>query len=179
MKKIFISFIAVMLMAFSANAQVWVGGSVNYAGTKATVKGDGFKEVSKTSTFTLAPEVGFTVNDKLAVACGLGLVTGGDEDVTFTLQPYGRYNFYKSGNVSLFADGGLNLTYNDDEWTPAVFVAPGISYTLNDKLSAVTRLGGVTYSWKTEKYDGVRYTASSFGAGLNLLVATVGLYYSF
>ena len=42
MKKIFISFIAVMLMAFSANAQVWVGGSVNYAGTKATVKGDGF-----------------------------------------------------------------------------------------------------------------------------------------
>ena len=67
MKKIFM--MAVMAVAaLSANAQVWLGGSFALDFSKNTAK-------ENMTSFEIAPEVGYNLSDKWAVAMALGFGT--------------------------------------------------------------------------------------------------------
>lgn len=183
MKKFIISAIAVMMVAFSANAQVWVGGSINYRNATSAVKYDGNTEKTSTGLFSIAPEVGYNINDNWAVAASVALSFPKD-GVDATISPYARYTFYRNGIVSLFGDGGLvfdcdKVDGHDADWSYGVFVAPGIALALTDNFSLVTRLGGISYNWDTEKFGDAKLRTSTFNAGLDMLIPSVGLYYAF
>ena len=65
MKKILMTLVAVAMMAVSANAQVYVGGSIGIGSVK---NGNGDTE----TTYKFLPEVGFALNNNWS----LGVVAG-------------------------------------------------------------------------------------------------------
>ncbi len=152
MKKIVLAaFVAVA--SLSANAQVWVGGQVGFQS----------KEVNdvETTTFQVLPEIGYTLNDSwdLAIALGEDYSKVKDHDAlsSFVVNPYARYTFAKTGNVSFFLNMGFSIktgdfysanlgkTYADEtEW--GIGIAPGVKFDASDKVSLVATLGGLGYT---------------------------------
>ena len=78
---------ALTLMAFTAKAQLYVGGSIQFAGA-----GNG------SAFFGVSPEVGYGFNQKMAVGTSLGLLFGGGGGA-LTIDPYFRYHFIEFGPV--------------------------------------------------------------------------------
>lgn len=121
--------VAVMAAAaVSANAQWYVGGQLGLDFNKAN------KDADSQMTFSIAPEVGYNINENWAVGAQVGFsmanklkedgkitydahgfptgVTDPTYDATgtsFFIAPYARYTFAKSGNVSFFVDGGIGF----------------------------------------------------------------------
>jgi hypothetical protein len=128
MKKILMTLVAVA-MATTMNAQWYIGGEVGFNTTTNTVKINGVSTDETTNNFTIAPEVGYNLSDKWAVAMKIGFAHSGnngevavllnnylgalgfkDGKVTtnaIVINPYVRYTFVKSGNFSAFVDGGI------------------------------------------------------------------------
>ena len=109
MKKIILTAL-VAVASLSANAQVWLGGSLGFGH-------ENVKDTSKETTFTIAPEVGYKLNDNWDIAIGLGF---GFENydpekgvqiktTSISVNPYARYTFAKAGIASFFVDGGFNV----------------------------------------------------------------------
>ena len=90
MKKIILSAI-VAVCAISANAQVWAGGKLGFTATS----GDAYAETQ--TQVAIAPEIGYSINDKVDVAAAISLSLLNnrngvkDANVTeFTVEPYVR-----------------------------------------------------------------------------------------
>lgn len=172
MKKFFM--IAVMAVAaLSANAQVWIGGNLNYETSKATAEIAGVSTDASGSKVEIAPEIGYNISDSWAVAVALGygysnkLTIGeGSHSVTgagnyFTINPYARYTFVKAGNFSAFVDGGVEFTTThingmsdtmDNYKTFGVNVKPGIAYSISPKVTLVAHVGNVGYEYGWTKF---------------------------
>lgn len=186
--------IAVMAVAaISANAQMWVGGNLGFNTEKTKFEDT---EFSSGTSFEIAPEVGYNLNEKWAVALALGyghydagIVTFAGKEVsviinTFSIKPYVRYTFVKAGNFSAFCDGVLDYSTthvngvenNLNSWGLAV--TPGIAYAISPKVSLVAHVGEIGYdhTWfdagvgdVTNNKFGINLTnAISFGAYVNL-----------
>ena len=195
MKKIVM--MAVMAVAaLSANAQVWVGGEVGFNTTKNTIKVNGYSTDKTTNNFTLAPEVGYNLNEKWAVAMKLGFIHADDnEDLrgiindalpfeigsiatnAFSINPYARYTFVKAGNFSVFADGGIayaNVHVNGmaDYFKNVnqfkVGINPGVTYAISPKVSLVAHLGDLSYqnTWSKAKNYDVKISQGKFNISL-------------
>lgn len=94
MKKIVLSII-VALIAITANAQVYVGGTFGVGSDKVETEGT---EV-KNTTFKILPEVGYELNEDWSVGTVVGYEYNKSGDVktnTFTIAPYARYIIRKS-----------------------------------------------------------------------------------
>ena len=115
MKKFFM--MAVMAAAtLTANAQWWAGGELELSSRH--IVGD---ENSET-TFTIKPEVGYSLTDKIDVAIALGYSHLKNQTVTvdeytvhgtgnqFAVSPYVRYKFVKAGNFFAFVDGCIGFS---------------------------------------------------------------------
>lgn len=99
MKKIVLSII-VALIAITANAQVYVGGTFGVGSDKVETEGT---EV-KNTTFKILPEVGYELNEDWSVGTVVGYEYNKSGDVktnTFTIAPYARYFFLNSDVVRL------------------------------------------------------------------------------
>ena len=108
MKKIVLSVI-VALIAITANAQVYVGGTFGVGSDKVETEGT---EVRNT-TFKILPEVGYELSEDWSVGTVVGYEYNKSGDVktnTFTIAPYARYFFLNSDVVRLFADGGFGVS---------------------------------------------------------------------
>lgn len=119
MKKIMLM-VAMAVATLTANAQVYVGGGLGFSSSKdAYVDADGVTEPDAVTSFSILPEIGYKLDDKLSVGIQLGFTTTsyGDtyveefqktlKDVKatgFAIAPYARYTFVKWGKVGLFAD---------------------------------------------------------------------------
>ncbi len=127
MKKIFM--IAVMAVAaVSANAQWYIGGQLGLDFNKKN------KDADSQMTFSIAPEVGYNINENWAIGAQVGFSmanklksdgkaiydadgsvvayegkTYDNTGTSFFIAPYARYTFAKSGNVSFFIDGGVGF----------------------------------------------------------------------
>lgn len=162
---------AVSTMA--ANAQVWVGGAVGYDYNKENGVAD--------SHITVSPEVGYNLDESWAIALDLNFQyrTGDQPNHTrFSVAPYARYTFFRSGIASLFVDGGFNVGAEkpeglDSQTTWGIGVRPGIAISVAPKLTFVTKLGYLGYE-NSDVND-----RSSFGLGVNNEALTFGLYYNF
>lgn len=120
MKKLFMS-VCMVVAAMTANAQVYTGGELGFWR-------NGEDGNNKTS-FTLAPELGYNIDDTWALGIKLGYnynyygkaadilgtsVSGNVKRNAFTVEPYVRASYAKMGPVRLFVDGGFAFaTYKD------------------------------------------------------------------
>lgn len=178
MKKIFMTLAAVAVAA-TMNAQIYVGGGINLQTGKTTneVTAGGVTTSidNKNTTFGITPEIGYKLDEKMAVGLAFGFTTTTSEPGTgvpgtsvkntrnnFNFVPYFRYTFVTWDKLSVFADAELGFSFgkNKNERTAGgvtttaetktnafhFAVLPGISYQLNDKINFVAKLGnGIGY----------------------------------
>lgn len=172
MKKI-LMMAALVVASVSASAQVWIGGSLGYDYDKTLGV--------KTNTITVAPEVGYNLSDRWAIALELDYsVEFGDNPTTntFAITPYARWTFFKSGIVGLFVDGGFNVGAEktsgaNAQTTWGVGFQPGASIALSPKFSIVTKLGYLGYQHREA------LNSDQFGIGVTNRIVSVGAYYNF
>lgn len=181
MKKILLM-AAFAVATLTANAQVWVGGSLGFNSVTP-------KDGDAATTISFAPTVGYNLSDNLAIAIELGVVSenkfatgNGASKFGMTVAPFARYTFFKSGIASLFIDGGFGLnTYkydisgSDSQTGWHVGVRPGLAISLSEKCSIVATMGYLGYQ-KGNKANGEynRFALNANGNGLNF-----GFYYTF
>ncbi len=181
MKKVFLAAV-VALASLTANAQIWVGGSLG--ANFNTPDGD---DAETLSTYTIAPEVGYKLNDKWDIAVALNFKMfsyDGESENNFSIEPYARFTFAEMDKVSFFVDGGFsfgkeNFTMNEDGMPePAeaeaftVGVRPGIKFAATDNLSFVAKTGWLGYKNVKDAY-------SEFGLDVNGNALSFGVYYAF
>lgn len=176
MKK-FILAAMIAVSSLNANAQVWMGGSLGLNFTKP----DGGETVT---TFTIAPEVGYSLNDKWDIALSLNeqlISWDGETANSFSIAPYARYTFAKSGIASFFVDGGFGVgstDYNngyklhDSRTSWFIGVRPGIKVALSNKVCLVSHLGWLGYENVEDSY-------SRFGFGVDNTAVDFGMYWNF
>jgi hypothetical protein len=185
MKKIIMTLVATVMVALSANAQVYLGGNFGIGSTKIN-GGDAV------TTYAVLPEIGYNFNKKWALGTTVGFGKGnpvnieGNSSNYFTVDPYVRFTPIHSKYVNVFVDGGFGYThYNHagevlghsvNEWQ--VGLKPGVSVNLSEKLSFVAHAGFL--GWKTSKgdYDGAK-SSNAWGVDLDGNNLTFGLLYNF
>ena len=174
-RKLYCILMFFMLDGFTANAQMYVGGTFGFTSRK-DVNG-----VSK-SNFTIVPEVGFQLNEKFSIGMNLGYRKMGvtddgsfsytcDKYVSFGIAPYIRYNLYQYSKIRVFTDGVASLwhvkykglqnagaeTGNDiDGNRYTIGIRPGIAFDATDHFSFLAKIGWIGYS--STKMDGYKAT---------------------
>ena len=177
MKKIILSAI-VAVCSLTANAQVWMGGSLGFDMT------DYEGRDNNETVFSIAPEVGYSLNENwdVAVALSFASTTNAlgvkDANVTeFAVNPYARYTFAKAGQFGFFLDGGISFgSYKpkDVDATTSFYIGikPGVKFAATDKITFVAHLGSLGY--KT-----VKDTYNTFGFGVDNNTLLFGMYWAF
>ena len=175
-------------VSVSMSAQFYVGGGVGFAS---------FDDSNKShSVFKFVPEVGYNLDEDMAVGIALTYTQGSTADAwlltdpnkdlnedlkTFSIAPYLRYSFAKFGPVTVFADGCFEYTHIDNDGAKAngwgLGIKPGIAVNLNEKFSFVSHIGRLGYSQLKEDVSGAK-AVSTFGLDLDNAL-TFGLYYNF
>ena len=177
----------VAVSSLSANAQVWVGGQLGF--NYNTDERSNYPAKIETTTFSIAPEVGYTLDENwdLAIALeeGYRSVKDGNSSNTFKVTPYARYTFFKTGQVGFFLDMGFNVgvtSYKakvgpdpENATTWGIGVRPGVKFAASDKVTFVASVGLLGFQqWKQDKLK-----ESDLGFNVNGNALQFGLYYSF
>ncbi|MDU3579831.1 outer membrane beta-barrel protein [Bacteroides caccae] len=175
MKKIIILSLCLAAFAVSVKAQVYLGGSFG-------ITHDGDMDAT---SFTLAPEVGYKLNDTWHFGLEIGYSHSskdkkyGDLDVNaFHFAPYARWNYFQNGILHLFLEGGIGIsTYkvedHDNNNGFEIGVKPGIALDVTKHLSFTTKLGFWGYR------DEYKYGNSVSGLSVSTEDLSIGLVYSF
>lgn len=176
MKKIVLT-LAAVAMAATMNAQGYIGGSFGFQ----NVSYDG----NSTSAFTILPEVGYNLDENLAVGVTVGYAESGSDDAkvkAFEIAPYARYTFVKAGPVNLFVDGGLGYENAKASGvstnTFEIGIKPGVAVNLNEKFSFVAHVGFLGWGTSKPDYDGAKST-NYYGLNLDGNKLSFGFYYNF
>ena len=165
MKKLFLVLALAFVGIFTANAQVWVGGS-----TSATIN----KDVTK---FAIAPEVGYSFTGTpwtVAVAADYALTKydGFDAGHGLILSPYVRYSICNIEKFALFMDltGDFGLKGYEGY---RVGLQPGIAWMATEHWTAAFRFAFIGYN-HCDYYgdEGFRMNCATSAPGF-------GLYYNF
>lgn len=183
MKKFFMTLIAAVAVAASANAQVYVGGNVGIASNK-------LGNADAETTYKVLPEIGYNINNDWAIGTVIGWGKGNPVSIEngataakyFTVQPYVRYTPVKTKYVNLFLDGGFGYTHFNGAGNQWEFgVKPGIAVNLNQKVSFVAHIGFLGYKeYKPKSYgDYSPKSNNAWGLDLDGNNVTFGVYYNF
>lgn len=169
MKKILFTLALVVMALISAQAQVWIGGSVNAQLNKDL------------KTFTIAPDVGYCFeNVPFSVACAFEYEGAFSADEGYshalTVSPYVRYDICDiEERFSLFVDlisdiDALELSFFD------IGLSPGVSMSISDHWSAEFSYGFLGYRWEQLTDQEIGH---SFELDFKTAAAGFGIYYSF
>jgi long-subunit fatty acid transport protein len=189
MKKVFLLMVVAVFGMTTANAQLYLGGSLGFESEKE-------KEAeSKTTTFTIAPEVGYSVSDKLDVGISLGILNSKLEKSFYEFQgmnaffdevklsgwevaPYVRYNMVQFGNFSVLAKASIafgggkatvKIAGQEQEGKLSIIgvnIAPVLKYTLSDKFDLLANLNFMSVGFNQQKVkDGE--TTTNFGLNVD------------
>ena len=190
MKKILMT-LAAVAVATTMNAQIWAGGELGFS-TKHNNGAEGNEK-----TFTVAPEIGYNLDDNFAVAIKFGYAHTnpnkyGEITNKWSINPYVRYTFVKAGNFSAFVDGGVNWSTEHaqgdkkNENAFGININPGIAYNVSDKVTLAAHFGeGLYYkhNWKADYVENDVVVAAGHRSnefGLNLLNGvSFSAYYNF
>lgn len=178
MKKLFLTLALALAGIFTANAQVWIGGSTN---------GTFNKEISK---FEIAPEIGYSFESvplTIAVGAHYGYLkektTGLDLSVNYiTLSPYLRYSICNIEKFGFFLDLTGDFGLKDCEGY-RVGLQPGIAWMPTQHWTAAFRCGFIGYN-QLEGFELLNggssvYGDKGFNFGFAAAAPTFGLYYNF
>ncbi|MDR2652973.1 MAG: hypothetical protein LBC68_11810 [Prevotellaceae bacterium] len=203
MKRIILSAIFVMATVFSANAQThkwFAGGGLGFWSSKSDnlfsaihtiddIYLNYFPEV-KTTVFSIAPEIGYNISDKFAIAASVNFVystttfsendywsINDDKQSGFIINPYVRYSFLKKGIVSAFIDGSLAFGISDFKGFEAG-IKPGVAIALTERFIAVVHFGFVGYN-NGKGIGNYAEAGKGFGIDFSGYQSSLGFYYSF
>jgi hypothetical protein len=192
MKKVIFSFVMIAT-AFVSNAQDGFSkGSKFLSGNFGISSSDNKDEVTKTSSFSVNPSVGYFISDNLAVGVGLGIgsnkvTVDGDtesESSTMSFGGFGRYYFSPKSKFTMFGHLGVNYNSSDEKVADfkttgiEAFVAPGFNYWISNKLALEAVIGKIGYSTSKADFDGAE-SSSNFDFGLNLSSISFGMVMKF
>lgn len=206
MKKIMMTLAAVAVAA-TMNAQVWIGGELGLNSTTNKVEASGVSTDNTLYNFTIAPEIGYNLDENWAVAIKLGFAhneananakelvkdyipgLGNLMTNSFSINPYVRYTFCKAGNFSAFVDGGINYAsthvnnlseYINNINSFGVSINPGIAYAVSEKVGLVAHIGDLSYNTMWCKAKKVDFEVSQNGFNFGLWNSiSFGAYYNF
>jgi len=187
MKKLIFTLAVLFCVAtVSAQEKYWVGGTVGIWSSK--VKGD-----DSQLSFKFKPEVGYILNDNMAVGLSIGaghgqasdLVDGydlGESANVYTVNPFLRYTFLKGSLGALFVDGGIAWNHfnicggedNDGNMYEIGF-RPGLAINVSDKVALIGKFGFLGY--QHTKID--EYKHDGFGLDLDLDNVEFGISFKF
>ena len=186
MKKI-ILMAAFAVASVAASAQVYVGGGIGFSSNKAA-HAEGV-DVDAVNTIEILPEVGYKLDDKMAVGIGLGFVNakqGDNKSTSFSIAPYFRYTFVKWGNVGLFADAQFayentkvevnNVEAKSNAWS--LGIKPGVSVDLTEKVTFLAKVGWLGYRSEKPDADGMK-ASSEFGVGVDATDLSFSMLFNF
>lgn len=191
MKKLFLM-AAMMVATVAASAQIYVGGSLGFQ----SVKSD--KDAKASTTFSINPEVGYNLSDNLAVGIQLGFASCNDGNAQsvlmdgeepagckaegsgskFTIAPYARYTFAKTGAASFFVDGGIIFESYGSDMKGSSFgvgLRPGVSFAVSEKVNVIAKTGYLGYSKKNDDLGG----GSKLGLNIDNTDLSLGVLYNF
>ena len=169
MKKLFLVLALAFAGIFTANAQVWIGGSTNVAINKDV------------TSLAIAPEVGYCIpNTRWTVAIGADYaftkLDGAEAGHVVLLSPYVRYSICNIEKFALFLD--LTGDFGVKGWDGyRVGLQPGIAWMATKHWTAAFRFAFIGYN-HCGYYNNLGYVD-----GFNFKFATAapgfGLYYNF
>ena len=123
MRKTFFILIAALTATLSMNAQVYLGGSVGF--NKSSIERESSAEKSKSNSFSIAPEIGYSCNEKIDL--GIHLLFRKSKfpqnDVTtirlngWAVTPYVRYNIFQFNKFSVLAKASVDYGKSTTEST--------------------------------------------------------------
>ena len=195
MKKVLFSAVALLAFGF-ANAQeeksnggfskgdVFVTGALTLGSEKT---GD-----VKSSSFEIAPQVGYFLTENIAIGGKLGYKSdkaenaGGDtqDDAGFTVGAFGRYYFTPANQFSLFAQLGLDYSSMEDKLADAKYnvidagLGAGLNYFVSPNFSIEAGVAVLGYNTNDNGGDGADAT-NKFSFGGDWRAVTFGVNYKF
>lgn len=176
MKK-FLLMIVVAFAFLTANAQFYVGGTLNLW----------HDDNADATEFTLAPSVGYELNKKWAIGGELEFSAVSDYYTKFAIAPYARWSFFQKDRVKLFLDMGFGISVFDldDDWDDVpgvddsetgfqIGVQPGIAVALTKHFSVLAKVGFFGYD---DSYTNLK--SEGFGLKLSGENLRFGIEYKF
>ena len=175
MKKIVMTMVAACA-ALTMNAQMYVGGTLGYdnSSRKTATTEVTTNQLTIAPEFGMALDeklgVGIVLNyengsTETKPINGATGTTTKPSSTTFGIKPYVRYQMFSAGKCNIFMDGGVNFSIEKDKevgydatgkaidnkagMNLGLYLAPGISYNVNDQWSIVAKIDdmfAVTYS---------------------------------
>lgn len=182
--------VAFAMVAMVSSAQIYVGGSLGLNSTANKHSYDGTTTShSGRNTLTFAPEVGWIMDDTWSFGATLNYTSitnknkiseTSNSSSSWSLNPYARYTFYTSGNLSCFADGVLGIGGPSDNTTKiSVAVRPGIALNLTENISLVSTVNLLSYTSVIYSNNKQKKTDSNFNLSANTSNLAFSLYYTF
>ena len=169
MKRLFLTIALAFIGVVTAQAQIWLGGSVNATANK------------EVKTFSVAPDVGYCIpNTPFSFACAVEysgtLVSGEAYTHSLTVSPYFRYDICEIGErFSLFVDLAADfdaLEFNSFD----IGLAPGVSFNLTEHWSTEFSFCFLGYEWERVPNDKPN---QNFVFDFATAAPSFGIYYNF
>lgn len=173
MKKFYLTLVA-LIMTVAASAQVYVGGEVGF-----------WRNADDNhTTFTIAPQIGYTLSDKWAIGTEIGYNHKYQNHLSvngFEVAPYARYTVAKAGPVSFILDGGFGFSTNKAKYSKdtrfgelsgesdsfnawEVGITPGVKVSLAKNVDFIASLGFLGYRDNDDiDKDNAASVSSTFG----------------
>ena len=195
MKKIFVA-VVVTMCSLTANAQYWIGENVGFAQLEDSGNDSFSASSDRPLRLYFGPNVGYNFNDRWALALSLSYNRSKTDTHTsysdvyygehrtinsFSVTPYVRYSFAKSGMVSFFVDGGMSFGWGKDdmnnvaEYTDgnksdqseikktnsfSIGLRPGMLINLSDHFALELSLGFLGYTHEKREFDRSGYISA-------------------
>jgi len=199
MKKVLI-IAAIAGTALTTNAQFTKGDKFTSSslGYSSSTMGDW-----KSSSFSLAPSVGYFVSDNLSIGVGIGIGSNSSEDLnpannkvekyedvsSFSFGAHANYFFTPAEKFSFFANIGFDYTSKNNKIATDLMpkatysgfglsVVPSVSYFLNNRLAMQASYGSVGYNTMKSDAAGAK-SENNLGVNLDMSSIGFGLTYKF
>lgn len=172
MKKLVLAALVSAVFVTTAEAKdrkTWIGGGIGLDFVSVV---DGESVVS----FGIAPEFGYKINKKWAVAGETGYNithSDGNDNHTFYIGPYVRYTFHENDRLSFFGECAIHYAHIDQGWGNdgmEIILRPGMLFKLNDRWSLTGKVNLLEYAYINE--------SSAFGFHITTGLS-VGFIYNF
>ena len=180
MKKLFLVLALAFAGIFTANAQVWIGGSTSVFANK------------NHATFSIAPEVGYSFpNTKWTIAAGVNYTmeytkytdilnnVHKDYDHSLILSPYVRYSICNIEKFAMFLDLTGDFDVLSENFGYRIALQPGIACMATKHWTAAFRFGILGYNHCDAFCENPLFPEYGFNLGFAAAAPSFGLYYNF
>lgn len=199
MKKLYIfvftCILSISLFAQSNQGRITLGGGVNFEST--TNKTDPASSERTETFFSIVPRLGYYISDAVKIGLGVGFTsrtienkplvgtTSKNTNTSLVINPFARFYMPASEKVDLFLEGNFSYTDGTYEFNGnntgktssiGIFVAPGVEFSISQRISLDLSVGQVGYFTNTTTPDAAGSSKDIDNTfRFNLDLSTVGL----